>query len=234
MVGAGGGWPEQMTFYPDRVDFVRWSPDGSGLIFAKAIGGDENSQLYWLAPDGSQIRALTNDPKVRHNFGGWSHDGKWIAYASNKRNKDYFDVYVLEVATGREELAYQQDGSNDPVAWSLNDKQLIVSHGNEQLSLDNDLYLIDIATRQATHLTPHEGAAQFGDVHFLANGHSILLTTNNGREFQSLAEMNLQTKKIEILDDTQWTLSPSRSHRAVACWPTQSIVTVSVSFTCEY
>lgn len=204
MVGAGGGWPEQMTFYSDRVDFVRWAPNGSGLIFAKAAGGDENAQLYWLSPDGSQIRALTNNPKVRHNFGGWSHDSKRIAYASNKRNRDYFDVYVMDVASGLEELVYQQDGSNDPVAWSLEDRRLIVSHSNEQLSLDNDLYLVDIGTKQATHLTPHEGAAQFGDARFLPNGHSILLTTDNGRDFQSLIEMNLETKKIDTIDETRW------------------------------
>jgi Tol biopolymer transport system component len=29
-VAPSGGWPEQLTFYQDRVDFVRWSPDGSG------------------------------------------------------------------------------------------------------------------------------------------------------------------------------------------------------------
>ena len=81
MVSAAGGWPEQMTFYPDRVDFVRWAPDRSGLIFAKAIGGDENSQLYWMAPDGSQIRTLTNDSKVRYNFGDWSPDSKKISFA---------------------------------------------------------------------------------------------------------------------------------------------------------
>jgi dipeptidyl aminopeptidase/acylaminoacyl peptidase len=204
MVDTTGGWPEQRTFYPDRVDFVSWAPNGSGSIFAKAIGGDENAQLYWLAADGSQIRALTGDPKVRHNFGGWSRDSRKISYSSNKRNRDFFDVYVMDVATGREEMVYQQDGSNQPVAWSTQDKQLIVSHSNEQLSLDNDLYLVEIGTKQVVHLTPHEGASQFGNVTFMPNGHSLLLTTDNGRDSQSLAEMNLQTKKIEILDDTPW------------------------------
>src|SRR5919199_1886187 len=66
MVSAQGGWPEQMTFYADRVDFVRWSPDGSGLVFAKSRGGDENAQLFWLSPDGSQIKALTDAAAVRH------------------------------------------------------------------------------------------------------------------------------------------------------------------------
>jgi dipeptidyl aminopeptidase/acylaminoacyl peptidase len=207
MISAQGGWPEQMTFYTDRVDFVRWSPDGSGLLFAKSRGGDENAQLYWLSPDGSQIKALTDAPKIRHNFGDWSHDGKKISYASNKRHKDYFDVYVMDVATGREEMVYQQDGSNNPVAWSFDDRYLVVSHNNEELSLDNDLYLVDTQTKQAVHLTPHQGAAQFGDVQFTRRGDAILLGTNNNREFYSLARLDLATKRIEILDDTQWDLA---------------------------
>ncbi len=204
MVSAQGGWPDQMTFFPDRVDFISWSPDGSGLIFGKSIGGDENAQLYWMAPDGSQIRALTSEPKVRHNFGGWSHDGKKISYASNQRNRDFFDIYVMDVATGSSQLVYQQDGSNAPVAWSVDGRRLVVSHANEQLSLDNDLYLVDIATKTATHLTPHEGAAQFSDVRFMPDGHSLLFTTDDKREFQSLAQMDLATRRVDILDDTQW------------------------------
>ncbi|MDX6693242.1 MAG: hypothetical protein QOF02_845 [Blastocatellia bacterium] len=207
MVGAHGGWPEQLTFYPDRVDFVRWSPDGSGLIFAKSVGGDENAQLFWLSPDGAQIKALTDAPKVRHNFGGWSHDGKRIAYASNKRNKDFFDIYTMDVGSGKEELVYQQDGSNGAVAWSFDDNSLVVSHSNEQLSLDDDLYLVNLQTKQATHLTPHQGAAQYGDVYFTRDGSALLFGTNDNREFYSLSRLNLQTKRVETLDDTQWDLA---------------------------
>ncbi len=206
MIDASGGWPEQMTFYEDSVGFMSWSPDGTGLIFAKAKGGDENAQLYWMSPDGSQINALTNDPRVRHNIGSWSHDGKQISYGSNKRDRNFFDIYVMEVATGREELVYQQDGSNGAVAWSYDDKQLIVSHSNEQLSLDNDLYLVDLRTKQATHLTPHQGAAQFGSVRFTPDNHSIIFGTNDKREFYSLAQMDLASKRVDIIDNTEWDL----------------------------
>jgi dipeptidyl aminopeptidase/acylaminoacyl peptidase len=209
MVGAQGGWPDQLTFYTDSVSFVEWSPDGTGLVFGKSVGGNENTQLYWLSADGSQTRALTNAPRIRHNFGSWSHDGKKISYSSNKRDPNFFDVYIMDVATGREQLVYRQDGSNNPVAWSFDDRRLVVSHEGEELSLDNDLYLVnispaDIAPAQATLLTQHEGAAEFGDVHFVRDGRFILLSTNDKREFQSLARMDLQTKRVEILDDTQW------------------------------
>jgi len=206
-IDAPGGWPEQMTFYSDRVDFVRWSPRGDGLIFAKSSGGDENAQLFWLSGDGSRIRALTNAPAVRHNFGGWSHDGRKISYASNKRNKDYFDVYVMDVSTGREELIRRQDGSNSAVAWSFDDFSLVVSHANEKLSLDNDLYLVDTRTKREIHLTPHRGAAQFGDVYFTPSGRSIIFGTNDKREFYSLARMDLATKKVTLLDDAPWDLA---------------------------
>ncbi|HKP72047.1 MAG TPA: S9 family peptidase, partial [Pyrinomonadaceae bacterium] len=203
-VAASGGWPEQLTFYTDRVDFVRWSPDGAGLVFGKARGGDENTQLFWMSPDGARVRQLTDAPKIRYNFGAWSSDGKRISYASNKRNPNFFDIYVMDVATGAESLVYQQDGSNSVAAWSPDGRFIVVSHSSDTLSLDNDLYLVELASKAATHLTPHTGAASYGDAHFTHDGRSLLLSTNANGEWQSLARMDLQTRRIEPATNAQW------------------------------
>ena len=203
-VAAAGGWPEQLTFYTDRVDFVRWSPDGTGLLFGKARGGDENAQLFWMSTDGAQVRQLTDAPRIRHNFGAWSPDGRRISYASNKRNPNFFDIYTMDVATGAESLVYQQDGSNAPVAWSPDGRFIVVSRSSDTLSLDNDLYLVELATKGVTHLTPHTGATQYGDVHFTRDNRSLLLSTNAGGEWQSLARMDLATRKIESATNAAW------------------------------
>lgn len=203
-VAAAGGWPEQLTFYTDRVDFVRWSPDGTGLLFGKARGGDENAQLYWMSPDGAQVRQLTDAPKIRYNFGAWSADGKRISYASNKRNPNFFDIYTMDVGSGQESLVYQQDGSNAPVAWSPDSRFIVVSRSSDTLSLDNDLYLVEVATKGVTHLTPHTGATQYGDVHFTRDNRSLLLSTNAASEWQSLARMDLATHKIESATNASW------------------------------
>jgi dipeptidyl aminopeptidase/acylaminoacyl peptidase len=203
-VGAAGGWPEQLTFYTDRVDFVRWSPDGTGLLFGKARGGDENAQLYWMTPDGVQVRQLTDAPKIRYNFGAWSADSKRISYASNKRNPNFFDIYVMDVASGQESLVYQQDGSNAAVAWSHDGRFIVVSRASDTLSLDNDLYLVDLATKDAKHLTPHTGATQYGDVHFTRDNRALLLSTNVAGEWQSLARMDLATRRIEPATSALW------------------------------
>ncbi|HLL15063.1 MAG TPA: S9 family peptidase [Pyrinomonadaceae bacterium] len=203
-VGAAGGWPEQLTFYTDRVDFVRWSPDGAGMLFAKSRGGDENSQLYWMTTDGAQVRQLTDAPRIRHNLGPWSADSRRISYASNKRDPNFFDIYVMDVASGQESLVYQQDGSNAAVAWSPDGRFIVVSRSSDTLSLDNDLYLVELATKGVTHLTPHEGAAQFGDVHFTSDNRSLILSTNVSGEWQSLARMDLQSRKIVPATDSAW------------------------------
>ena len=58
-------------------------------------------------------------------------------------------------------------------------------------------------------MAPHDDASQFERIHFTRDGRSVLLSTNVNREFISLARMDLQTKKIEILDDTKWDVSSS-------------------------
>ena len=203
MMSAGGGYPEQITAYQDNVGFVEWSPNGNGLIFGKAIGGNENTQFFWLSNDGAEIKELTKNPTVRHDFADYSHDGAKIYYSSNKRDRNFFDIYSMNLADGKEELLYQQDGNNDFAAASKDGSKIIISRSGIEFGLDNNLYLIDTKTKQETLLTPHEGAAQFGDVHFITNN-EIEFTTNDKREFMSPARMFLDAKAVRILGDSKW------------------------------
>ncbi len=190
------GKPRQLTNYDDNVSFVRWLGDGSGIIFGKAKGGDENTQFFWMKPDGSGVRELTNDTKVRHNFAVVSDDGKTIYYASNKRNRTFFDVYSMEIASGKEEMLYQQDGNNDLAAVNDSGSKFIISRDGIEFGLDNNLYLIDARTKTEILLTPHSDATQYGNVHFTADG--IVYANNDGREFINLAQMS---KKNAAGDD---------------------------------
>ena len=187
VIDLPAGTPKQITNYDDNIGFVRWLPDGNGIIFGKARGGDENTQFFWMKPDGTGVKALTSDPKVRHNFAEISSDGKNIYFASNKRNRTFFDVYSMEIATGKEELLYQYDGNINIAAVNDAGTKFVLSRDGIEKSLDNDLYLVDVATKRETHLTPHKDASEFGDVAFV--GDSIIFTSNHGREFQALAEV---------------------------------------------
>ena len=206
------GKPVQLTNYDDNVGFARWLADGSGVVFGKSRGGDENTQFFWMRPDGTGVRELTSDLKVRHNFAEVSRDGKRIYYASNKRNRTYFDVYAMDVATGREELLYQFDGNANIAAVSDNGMNFILSRDGTEKSLDNDLYLVDVRTKKEIHLTPHKDASEFGDVEFLADG--IVMTTNDRSDFQALVQMRMDLnstearpadgRAVQIIDGPKW------------------------------
>ena len=207
-VSANGvGAPKkQITSYDDNVSFISSSPDGSGAVFGKAIGGNENTQFFWMKADGTGIKELTNSPTIRHNFGGWSDDGKRIYFASNKRDKTYFDVYAMDLGNGKEELIYQQNGNNDFEAVSKDGSKIIISRAGIELGLDNNLYLIDARTKQETLLTPHTDASQFGGAKFTSNN-EIIFATNDKREFMNLAKMNTDTKAVQMLDNVNWDVS---------------------------
>ena len=212
MINLPSGTPKQITNYDDNVGFVRFSPKGDGAVFGKAKGGDENTQFFWMKADGTDIKELTNLPKVRHNFGGWSEDGTKIYYSSNKRNPQFFDVYSMTLADGKEDLIYQQDGSNSFAASDASGRKIVVSRSGTELSLDNDLYLFDVESKKEILLTAHTDSAQFGAVHFVADG--IVFAHNDKREFYSLANMRLKNaagkdwsdanREVKIVDNTNW------------------------------
>jgi dipeptidyl aminopeptidase/acylaminoacyl peptidase len=207
----------QLTNYEDNVSFVRWLSDGAGMIFGKAKGGDENTQFFWMKPDGTGVRPLTTDPSVRHNFGFVAANGKWIAYASNKRNRQFFDIYTMDLASGKETLVAQFDGNQSVVSANADGSMFIISRDGTELSLDNNLYLLK-KNGDEVLLTPHIGSSQYGNVAFLPDGKSLLLAQNDGREFLSLTNMRLKNaanasdwsdanREMRILDETPWDVS---------------------------
>ena len=179
--------PRQLTNYEDNISFARWLSDGSGIIFGKAKGGDENTQFFWMDKFGEHVKTLLDEPGIRHNFGAVSRDCSMIYYASNKRNRNFFDIYSLDIRNGAEKLLYQYDGSNSVAAVDDTGRKLIISRDGAELSLDNNLYLIEPEKKTEVLLTPHTGSAQFGNAHFTADG--IIYTHDNEREFSALANM---------------------------------------------
>jgi len=115
-VDVAGGWPHQLTFFDERVTVAKWSHGGGRLLFAMDTGGDERHQLYLLDPEGGGVTALTDDPNVMNTFGFWSPDGKAVAYASNRRDYAFFDIYIQDVPDGEPRLVYRQDGMNSALA----------------------------------------------------------------------------------------------------------------------
>ena len=56
----GPSWPEQLTFYEERVSEAEYSPEENRLLFGMDVGGNERTQLF-LLEDG-EVTDLTGAP----------------------------------------------------------------------------------------------------------------------------------------------------------------------------
>ena len=92
-VAANGGWPNQLTFFSDRVSFIEYAPHEDRALLGMDVGGSERTQLYLLTSSGEQCIHLTPEaPEAIHTFGGWSCDGAQIAFSANRRSSADFEV----------------------------------------------------------------------------------------------------------------------------------------------
>ncbi|WIV66678.1 S9 family peptidase [Natrialbaceae archaeon AArc-T1-2] len=198
-------WPEQRTFYDERVTFASWSPERPELIFGMDEGGNERAQLFRLEDETGAITNLTATPEAKHRWGGWSHDGDRFAFTSNRRDESVFDVYVQDRdAVGDEaDRVYEGDGWLTLAGWSPDDSRLLVSQAYS--NFDQDLYVLELETGDVTHLTPHEGDVRFQSPSWAPDGEGIYLVTDDGADTLYLAYLDLETLEVEtVVDGDGW------------------------------
>lgn len=202
----GGSWPDQLTYYDERVTGIFPDPTGTSFIISRDRGGDEQDQFYLLegdARDGVTITTLVDTPEHKNNFGSWRPDGQAYSFSSNRRRTAFLDVYIQEI--GREpQLVYQADATLNPEAFSPDGRYLLIRRSNT--NLDTDFLLLDLAHLDHTprHLTPHEGQAHFEEAAFSADGQTLYCLTDQGRDFSAPASLDLATGQLTFLAERDW------------------------------
>jgi dipeptidyl aminopeptidase/acylaminoacyl peptidase len=192
-------WPEQLTFYEERVSSAEYSPTAHRLLFGMDAGGNERTQLF-LLEDG-EVEDLTRAPGAIHYSGGFSPDGMRVAYTATRRNGTDFDVFVQEL-DGEPEMVWEVSGYHSVSDWSPDGSFLLVSR--HRSNLDNDLYTLDLEKGEATLLTPHEGDARFYGACIRPDGGSAYLVTDVGGDFMRLARLDLSTLDLAYLTPDDW------------------------------
>ena len=215
-MAAGGGWATQITFLGEGIDSITVHPITGKVILSADRVGTERTQLYLMNPDGSDLTALTSNPEVVYEFNDWSHDGRYIAYASNERNEEFFDVYLMDLETHQPQLLLKQDGYNSPDAFSPDGSKLLFyrAHGSQ----DGNLYLLELKDQGAGKpklvsapklLTPHKGDLQMGEVAWDATGAGFYISSDENSEFMGLAYYDLAKGKSNQL------ITPERDIEAI-------------------
>jgi dipeptidyl aminopeptidase/acylaminoacyl peptidase len=201
------GGIEQLTDFAEPVSGGDAIPGTSRILIAVDAGGNERHQLHLLdAQPGAAPEAFAVDPDVIHLAQVVSPDGGAVAYGCNARNGRDFDVIVQPIGAAEPRTVAQLGGYCTPLAFSPDGTQLVVSRLSER-SGDNDLHLVELATGEIAHLTPHDDQAFFGDIVWRPDSRAFLFVTNTGRDFCAIARYDLARRSYAVVHEDEWDLS---------------------------
>lgn len=192
-----------LTDFTDTVNGC-YRPGHRQAVVAIDSGGDERHQLYLLDlddPPGAQRDRLTPvvvEPAWGHTPAGVSPDGARLAYVSNRRNGVDFDVWLVELDTGRQTCLYDGGGWCHPASGFSPDGRWLSVLRPGGYPLDADLLLFDVTAPQPRPPRlplPHPGTAALVGPPAWIGPDTFLVATDVGREFAAVVrhDLNEQT-----------------------------------------
>jgi hypothetical protein len=104
-----------------------------------------------LTQIGFADQALLSTSGTRTQGMSWSHDGTRIAYWENEEPWNRWRLYTVNVQTGAREFYGVFDTFNDTLAWSPDDRELLITQAEP--NMDSDLLRFDLATGQTQPLS---------------------------------------------------------------------------------
>jgi dipeptidyl aminopeptidase/acylaminoacyl peptidase len=208
-IGLDGGAPEQLTTFTDNsVRSVAVRDDGT-ILFQADRDGDEFHQLYRIAAGGGEPEQLTDVANVQHEIspGAWAPDGKSFVFAANLRTPTDGEVFVRGEDDSEPRYLFGEGMYTFAVSYSPDGSKVLVVEARSNTDLS--LYVVDVASGDATEMTPHEGEVKYLPGPWAADGSGFYLLTDEGREFSGLA--------FKPLDGPlNWIATPEREVEEVA------------------
>jgi len=184
---------KRITSYEDRdPGFIMWaSPEH--IVFSKDFGGDENFHLFVIKGDGSGLKDLTPFPGVRAELvDDMREDDNHVLAAINKRNREEFDVYKIDINTGAMEMIAQNPGSAE--GWMI-DHAGNVRGCTQSDGVNTSMLYRDGATGPFRKLFTTNFKEQVGFQNFDKDNKILYVSSNRGRDKSAIFEFDPATAK---------------------------------------
>jgi dipeptidyl aminopeptidase/acylaminoacyl peptidase len=200
LVTSPMGARRQLTFSSEPVYGAAFYPnDARAILVHEDVGGSENYQLYRLDLRTGR-RALVTDGRSRNIEFLFSRDGSRLLYVSNARNGRDMDLWTSD-GTSPGEIFLERTGDWHLVDISRDGARLLIS---EFVSItDTRLYLVDVATRAVTRVSPEGQVGADRAAAFSADGRSLYVVSDRASEFAELYEVSL-TDAARLSDVSTW------------------------------
>ena len=189
----------------DRSTNPIYLPDGK-LLYSTDVGGNERFQIMVYDESTNKTFRLTSFLEAKHRFQFATENAVYIS--ANILDNQRFDVfrYNFPLEEGMlEELLLEGEPfiPVSPLMVNKDETKLIVSKTKSNLS--NDLIMLDLKDKSSKLLTKcfEKHNSRFYPVEFVEEM-MILIRSDHGRDFMSLAVFDFENDKLDYLEDDEW------------------------------
>ena len=189
----------------DRSTNPIYLPDGK-LLYSTDVGGNERFQIMVYDESKNETFRLTSFLEAKHRFQFATENAVYVS--ANILDNQRFDVfrYNFPLEEGMlEELLLEGEPfiPVSPLMVNKDETKLIVSKTKSNLS--NDLIMLDLKDKSSKLLTKcfEKHNSRFYPVEFVEEM-MILIRSDHGRDFMSLAVFDFENDKLDYLEDDEW------------------------------
>ncbi len=206
------GSGEQLTDGIDPVTRASYEPrTGEYIVFERATGGNEVSQIYRLAlSQPGTLPVLLTSPDERHAINTWLRKSGQLVYASvpidrtaqgGSRSKVTTTLWLMDPARpeGRRKLA-ELDGGGWSASHPSPDERLVPL--TRYLSAnESQLWLLDLQSGVAKQVVPApaspDAKAAYTPAGWASDGRTLWMASDRAGEFRELMTLDLASGRIE-------------------------------------
>ena len=176
-----------------------WQYDNKHILYTQDVGGDENWRLYQVDLGTKQTKDLTPFEKVRVDVVAYDwKNPDTVLFQANKRDPKVFDVYQVDLKTGKIEMNTENPG--DVAAWQAdNDLQIRAAQvdqpdGGALIRVRND---VKAPWRELVKWGPDETFGQIGG--FSPDNKKLWVASSLDANAAALLEFDLATGQRRVI-----------------------------------
>lgn len=136
-----------------------YSSDGKQIVFCS--NRDGNLELYIMDDDGQNVRKLTNTPGCYNGGPFYSPDGKRVIFRSDRKKKDFLQIFVINTDGTGERALTDTQGVNWGPYWYKDNKHIIYAaadHSDPSARPNYDLWWMNVDNGKKVRVTFAPGA----------------------------------------------------------------------------
>jgi dipeptidyl aminopeptidase/acylaminoacyl peptidase len=205
IMNVDGAGAQQLVTNNDRQIGARFTNDDSAVVYSQDSGGNEYYDIYVVPAGGGTPKNLTNTADVSETVDEFSPDGKLLAIGVKQKTTPSTNLAVMQWPDGTiRQLTHEADpkASWGEDAWSPDGRFL---YATRMVGIDDaDIFRVDVATGASEKLLEHTGKQLITVSDVSRDGRTLLISSNAKGGYENVAMLDLATKSLRWLTDTQW------------------------------